>query len=284
VNRVHECRIIDGCLDRVFSGQGGVLLIEGPAGIGKTCLARELTARAQRRGCRALVGSAYEMEGAIAYGPFIDILQAALRESPADQDLIPAEIAGALSGRRPEAAPVPNSDPRAAQSYLFAAVAEFLRRRALAAPQVVVVENLHAADQVSRELFHFLARRLRDAPLLLVATLRDSETAGRASDKLLRGAGEAEPFAVLALGPLSAADHHELLRQQGDEQPLARERSDEIFRLSEGNPLYALELHAFLGRGPSAGGLRPAGTIPPSLRANVLERLSALSPGGRRGF
>lgn len=284
VNRVDECRTIDGCLDQVLAGRGGVLLIEGPAGIGKSRLVRELTARAQRRGCRALAGSAYEMEGAIAYGPFIDILQAALRESPADQDLIPAEIAGALSDRRPEARPVPNSDPRAAQSYLFAAVAEFLRRRALAVPLVVVVENLHAADQVSGELFHFLARRLRDAPLLLVATLRDRATAGGVPEKLLRSVGETRPVDILPLNPLSVADHHELLQQQSGEQPLARERSDEIFRLSEGNPLYALELHAFLGRYASAGEPRPqsAGTIPPSLRANVLERLAALSPGGRR--
>src|SRR3972149_11131384 len=130
------------------------------------------------------------MEGAIAYGPFIDVLRAALRESPPDRELLPAEIAGALSGGMPDAAPVPNADPRAAQTYLFAAIAEFLRHRAAAAPLVVVLENLHAADQASRELFHFLARRARELPVLLAGTRRDE---GTAPDKLLRSGGETLP-------------------------------------------------------------------------------------------
>src|SRR5581483_4375751 len=99
VNREAECRVIDGCLDQLLAGRGSVLVIEGPAGIGKTRLTRELIARAQRRGFHALVGSAYEMEGTIAYGPFLDILQAALRDSSAGQERIPAEIASVLSGR-----------------------------------------------------------------------------------------------------------------------------------------------------------------------------------------
>jgi tetratricopeptide (TPR) repeat protein len=209
------------------------------------------------------------MEAAVAYGPFIDILQAALRESPADHELIPAEIAGAVgAGGAPG---VPDSDPRAARTYLFAAIAEFLCRRAAAAPLVVVLENLHAADEGSRELFHFLARRARGTPVLLAATSRDEQGV---AEKLVRSLGEALPVTVLRLGPLSEADHHELLRQQGGDASLPRERSDEIFRLSEGNPLYALELHGHRGQSGAS--------VPPSLSANVLERLEALSPGARR--
>jgi len=272
VNRVSECQVLDECLERLAAGRGGVLLIEGPGGIGKSRMVRELTARARQRGFHALVGSAYEMEAAIAYGPFIDILQAALRASPAGEELIPAEIAGAVIGRAPGAPSVPNSDPRAAQTYLFAAIAEFLRRRAAAAPLVVVLENLHAADQGSRELFHYLARRTHETPVLLAATRRDE---GAAPDRLLRGIAEALPASVLSLAPLSEADHHELLRQQCGDPSLARERSEQIFRLSEGNPLYALELHGSRGRHSTA-------TIPLSLRTRVLEQLEALSPGARR--
>jgi DNA-binding SARP family transcriptional activator len=271
VNRATECRAIDSCLDELGAGRGSVLCIEGPGGIGKSRLVLELTTRARQRGYCVLAGSAYEMEGAIAYGPFIDVLRAALRESPTDRELLPAEIAGALSGGLPEAAPVPNADPRTAQTYLFAAIAEFLRRRAAAAPLVVVLENLHAADQASRELFHFLARRAREMPVLLAGTRRDE---GAAPDKLLRSVGETLPVTVLPLGPLNEEDHHELLRQQGGDASPSRERSDEIFRLSEGNPLYALELHGHRARSTA--------TIPPSLRANVLERLEALSPAARR--
>lgn len=284
VNREAECRVIDGCLDQLLAKRGGVLLIEGPAGIGKTRLTRELIARAQRRGFHTLVGSAYEMEGAIAYGPFLDILQAALRDSRAGQERIPAEIASVLSGGLQDAQPVPNSDPRAAQTYLFAGVAEFLRQRALSAPLVAVLENGHAADQGSLELFHFLARRLQDVPLLLVVTRRKEGMAtSDPLDKLVRSVREVATVNVLTLAPLSAADHHELLQQQSAQQLLPRERSDEIFRLSEGNPMYALELHEFRSQHPAPDAIesQSAATIPPSLRNNVSERLEKLSLSAR---
>jgi DNA-binding SARP family transcriptional activator len=285
VNREAECRVIDGCLDELLAKHGSVLLIEGPAGIGKTRLTRELVARAQRRGFHTLVGAAYEMEGSIAYGPFLDILRAALRDSPAGQERLPAEIASVLpncfgTGQRQDAQPVPNSDPRAAQTYLFAGIAEFLRQRAASAPLVVVLENSHAADQGSLELFHFLARRLQDVPLLLVATRRtEGATAGDPLDRLLRSVRETATLNVLTLGPLSAADQHELLQQQSGEHSLSREQSDEIFQLSEGNPMYALELHEF--HAPGEHQPRSAGTIPPSLRSSVAERLEKLSPSAR---
>jgi DNA-binding SARP family transcriptional activator len=284
VNREAECRVIDGCLDQLLAERGSVLLIEGPAGIGKTRLTRELIARAQRRGFHALVGSAYEMEGTIAYGPFLDVLQAALRDSPAGQERIPAEIASVLPGRLQDTQPVPNSDPLAAQTYLFAGVAEFLRQRAVSTPLVVVLENAHAADQSSLELFHFLARRLQEVPLLLVATRRKEGVAiGDPLDKLVRSVRETAMVNVLTLGPLSAVDHHELLQQQSGERSLSREQSDEIFQLSEGNPMYALELHEFRSRPASPGAHRSqsAGTIPPSLRSSVAERVEKLSSSAR---
>lgn len=275
VNREAECRVLEGCLDRLLAGRGGLLVIEGPAGIGKTRLTRELIARAKHRGCNALVGSAYEMEGSVAYGPILDILQAALRDGPAGRERIPAEIAAVLPGAPHEAPALPSADPRAAQTYLFASVAQFLRQRAQAAPLVVVLENGHAADQGSLELLHFLARRLHDARLLLVATRRSEMAGDDRFDKFVRSVRETATATTLALGPLSATDHHELLQQENGAHPLAREHSDEIFRLSEGNPMYALELYAFR-RGP-VGARRPTATIPPSLRASVAERLANLA-------
>ncbi len=284
VNREAECRVIDGCLDQLLAESGSVLLIEGPAGIGKTRLTRELIARAQRRGFHALAGSAYEMEGAIAYGPFLDILQAALRDSPAGRERIPAEIAAVLSGQLHDAQPVPNSDRRAAQAYLFTAIVEFLRQRAASAPLVVVFENIHVADQGSLELLHFIARRLQDVPLLLAATRRtEGAASGDPLDRLVRSLRETATVNVLALGPLSAVDHHELLQQQSGERSLSREQADEIFRLSEGNPMYALELYEFRHQPASPGAHRslPTGGIPPSLRNSIAERLEKLSSSAR---
>jgi DNA-binding SARP family transcriptional activator len=285
VNREAECQVIDGRLDQMLAKRGGVLLIEGPAGIGKTRLTRELVARAQRRGYSTLIGSGYEMEGAIAYGPFVEILQAALRDSAAGQELIPAEIASVMSGQAHGTRPVQNSDPRAAQTYLFAGIAEFLRQRAVSNPLVVILENCHAADQGTLEMFHFVGRRLQDVPLFLVATRRnDGTTTGDPLRKIIRSVGETVTADVLTLGPLSAADHHELLRQHGDQRSLTREHNNEVFRLSEGNPMYALELHEFRSQhsSPNPSRSQPVEMIPRSLSRNVAERLEKLSPSARQ--
>lgn len=284
VDREAECRVVDSCLDRLSQGRGAVLILEGPAGIGKTRLVWELVARAQQRGIGALIGSATETDGAVAYGPVIEILQAALRDDPADGDVVPAELAAAIPGHADDARPVASADPRAAQTYLFARVAEFLRRRAASDPLVVVFENCHAADRGTIEMLGYLGRRLRDVPLLLVATRRDDRSA--ALDPMTRLALRPGDVAaeVLTLGPLSDADHHELLRQHGDPRPPSRRYSDEIFRLSEGNPMFALELHEF--RAAQATGdvdrSRSAEAIPTSLRGSVAERLETLSPPARR--
>jgi tetratricopeptide (TPR) repeat protein len=118
-------------------------------------------------------------------------------------------------------------------------------------------------------------------PLLLVATRRKEAGAiGEPLDRLVRSVRETATVTVLALGPLSAGDQYELLQQQNGERSLSREQSDEIFRLSEGNPMYALELHEFRAL-PAAQGSRSTETIPPSLRSSVAERLAKLSSSAR---
>ncbi|MEA3411538.1 MAG: hypothetical protein U9R74_08355, partial [Pseudomonadota bacterium] len=137
----------------------------------------------------------------------------------------------------------------------------------------------------SLALWHFLARRLRELPMLLVATLRsDGQETGEFSSTRMRGLSAAVETHVLDLGPLAPDAHHELLRQRSGRGSLPRARADEVFKLSEGNPMYALELHDFRG-GQSIGNAATdglgEGTIPPSLRLSVAERLKGLSTPAR---
>lgn len=284
VGRIFECQVIDACLEQLSSQRGRLLLIEGPAGVGKTRLVWELIARARRHGFQVLVGSAYEAEATIAYGPFIEILRAALRDDPSDAELIPAEVLSAVSGAAQDAQPVRGSDPRAAQGYLFAGIVEFLRRRALATPLIVVVENCHAADRTTQELLHFLGRRLQDVPLLLIATRRNEEMTSKDPLGAFAHTLGASIAQTLVLGPLSANEHFELLRQHGGEASLSRARNNEIFRLSEGNPMYALELHEFGAQRAAnkADGAQPTDAIPPSLRHSITDRLERLSQPARQ--
>ena len=296
VGRETECQLIEQMLDRLRTEQGGVLVIEGPVGIGKTRLAQDLVARARRQAFQVLLGSVQDMEGPVAYSPFIEILQAALRERPDGQELIPAEIALALPGYAGDAQPVPNTDRRAAQGYLFARVLQFMSLRAASCPLVIVVEDLHAADEGSLELFHYLARHTADVPLLLAATCRSDQ--GPATTRIqerLRRLPPATTATVLSLGALQEAEHRDLLEQQAAKPGLSQDVIGEIFRLSEGNPLFALELYRHRSQqGRLAGTAQQEAqpslairadaveAVPSSLRYVVRDRVESVTPPARR--
>ena len=138
---------------RVAAGEPQVLLLTGPAGIGKTRLVTELARQAGEAGAQVRAGESAPLAGAaLAYGPFV----AALGEQAAwllDDD----EQGGMLAARH----------------RLFVRVLGLLGDLAAGAPLMVVLEDLHWADDSSRELLAFLTVRLREVPVLLVATARD---------------------------------------------------------------------------------------------------------------
>ena len=160
VGRVGERQALLALYARVVAGRPQVLLITGAAGIGKTTLVEELCARAESAagGARVLRGESAPLAGAaLAYGPFV----AALRDQ--------AEWMLADDG---------TPDMLAARHRLFVRVLELLAGLAARSPVVLVLEDLHWADDSSRELLAFLAVRLRDQPVMLVGTLRDEELPG----------------------------------------------------------------------------------------------------------
>ncbi len=82
VGRDIETTELKRLLDRMLTGQGGLPLIGGEPGVGKTRLARELLREAQQRGCLCLTDHCYEMEGAPPFAPFIEITEQAVRLVP----------------------------------------------------------------------------------------------------------------------------------------------------------------------------------------------------------
>ena len=84
VGREREFATLTARLDRAIAGQGGIVLVAGEPGIGKTRLAEELAATARERGARVLWGRCYEGEGAPAFWPWVEVLRAARDESAAE--------------------------------------------------------------------------------------------------------------------------------------------------------------------------------------------------------
>src|SRR4051794_24959283 len=125
------------------SGRGRVVLVSGEAGIGKSALVRAFAARAGGAGgLRFLWGACDAVRTPRALGPFVDIAEAA-----------GGELAAAMAAGAPPAA-------------VAAALATELRRE----PAIVVLEDLHWADEGTLDVVRLLTRRVDAAPALVVAT------------------------------------------------------------------------------------------------------------------
>ena len=290
VGRSAECAEIERALARLSAGEGGVMIIRGSVGLGKTRLIRELALKSRRQGRRVFLGGASEGEGAVTYAPFIQIFDSVLHEHPDLWELLPLEIGRLVPSFSGDGAIVPHADKLAAKGYLFAQVHRFFTGLAEADPAVVILEDLHAADKGSRELFDYLIRHRMEGPILFVATVRDEDSRpSRATDSPIHDGAAA----VLKLQPLTPDEHAQLIQQFATSSAIPSQVADRIFQLSEGNPLFALELLRFqAGNGaPAASDVQVetgigryssfSGSIPPSLRNVVEQRLAELSPLAR---
>ncbi|HEY3651176.1 MAG TPA: AAA family ATPase [Streptosporangiaceae bacterium] len=276
VGRGAEVARLRAAIERAAAGQPATVLVAGEAGIGKTRLVTEAAGYAAGLGVVALAGGCLDVgEGVLAYAPVVEALR------PLAGLLGPGELERVLDGAGEELARlVPelgsrDTARRAGQlepSRLFELLLGMLHRIAERAPVLLVAEDLHWADQSTRDLLAFLVRNLR-AGVALVLTCRSDEPRpghplGPFLAELSRG-GRAER---LELGWLGRRELTELVAGILGEPPspsLARE----ILARAEGNPFFAEELLA----------ARREGTrMPPALRDLLLARVDALPESAQR--
>jgi class 3 adenylate cyclase/tetratricopeptide (TPR) repeat protein len=251
VGRVAERQALLAVYARVVTGRSQVLLITGAAGIGKTRLVEELCAQAESAagGARVLLGESAPLAGAaLAYGPFV----AALRDQ--------AEWMLADDG---------TPDMLAARHRLFVRVLELLAGLATRSPVVLVLEDMHWADDSSRELLAFLAVRLRDQPVMLVGTLREEGLAGSVGQWLAEL--ERRPgVSRLRLRGLADGEIAELVTGLLPADVASADRVAAVVGAADGNPLYAREL---ADAGP--------GALPASITDAVLAKAAGLTVQAR---
>src|SRR5579859_2146680 len=224
-------RLVAG-LERVARGQGCVTFLAGSAGIGKTRLAHEALALARERGFLVLEGSAYALEGRLAYAPILAAFGPFLRrlDSPHQARLVSGlPDLGQLFTDLRLPAPVLLSDPALEKTRLFEAVARLLERLTRETPVLLFLDDLHWADPASIELLHYLSRGIADQAVLVLGTYRSEEIdsarglrqlltslrrAGLASEEILTRL-EPEAVAELAAGMLGSSAPGELLALLG---------------------------------------------------------------------
>ncbi|MEQ8278458.1 MAG: AAA family ATPase [Deltaproteobacteria bacterium] len=235
-------------LDEAAAGRGSVWLVTGEAGIGKTRLAEALADRAAARDVGCHWGRCWEGGGAPSYWPWIQILRGVLRRHPGLADAadgIASEAARAsLAALVPELLPTtgdtPKLDPERERFRLFEAVFGVLVDAASTEPQVVLLEDLHAADTSSVQLLDFVARQVDGVPLLVLATYRDQDAERTAVGAML--AKVARIAHQTPLARLQEADVAELLA--GRDPTITRR----VYEASEGNPLFVVEVARLLER------------------------------------
>src|SRR5215475_10499187 len=190
VGRDREVAELVAGLEDAAGGRGRLFLIAGEPGIGKTWLAEHLAGYAIARGTRVLWGRCWEGGGAPPFWPWAQMI-GTLAEDCDDATLAAWLGTGADSiaqvvpvlAKRLESSAAPAAAIResaAARFSLFGAITGFFKHAASAQPLLLVLDDLHAADDASLLLLQFLAHDLRGVRLLVVGTYRDVD-AGRPS-------------------------------------------------------------------------------------------------------
>jgi DNA-binding CsgD family transcriptional regulator len=234
IERSEQLDVIGRLLAEVVElGEGALVFVGGEAGAGKTSLVHEFAAGS---GVRVVVGGSEPLRTPRAHGPLLDLA---------------AELGGDLSVL---------VERGAGPGDLVDALAQ-----AVTEPTVLVVEDLHWADEATLDLLRVLARRLRRIPALVLATYRDDELSRTHPLRVLLGELATERRVHRVSLPLLSADGVALLAtgRAVDVQ--------DLYRLTGGNPFFVTEV---LAAGPDGA--------PDTVLDAVLARAARLPPLTRR--
>jgi tetratricopeptide (TPR) repeat protein len=265
VGRESEGAALTSAYQRARSRRPTTVLVSGEAGIGKSRLVAHTTPQLPGTPL-TLIGGCLELgsQGA-PFVPFVAVVRDLVRQLGRENVMRLLPYGGsALGDWLPDLGPAP---ARYGRTRLLEEVLTLIGRAAQARPIVLVVEDLHWADESTGELFAYLVRNLADAAVLLIGTLR---TGGHANRQLFAELGRRNEVVHVPLEPLDHRHVAELLAAI-DGRPPDPVRSKRIHRRSGGNPLFVEAL--------SDAGESPA----EDLRGLLLARITGL-PDPDRGL
>lgn len=271
IGRAHAAALVQGELDRTLGSHGGVVLVAGEAGIGKTALVRDVAAGARSRRAIVAVASSWEADGAPDHWPWVQLVRGLEQAATAEEWSAAHAAAGDglsdLLGAAPATAGAKSGDELA--FWRADAVTTLLVTLARARPVVVVLDDLHWADAASLELLAFVARHTWFEQLLVVGTYRDVEI--DAADHPLRTHITAllGSATTVTLTGLEAAEVATLIERVAGEAP-DDDLVAEVHRRTGGNPFFVEQM---VRLGAIEGALS---TVPPGVREVVEARLARL--------
>jgi ATP/maltotriose-dependent transcriptional regulator MalT len=239
LERDHETTRLESAVEAARQRHGRVVLVHGPAGIGKSSLVRAFADTAVERDATVRIGYCDDLRAPRAFAPFRDMAR----------------------GRGPLGEALQRGADRA--EVLDALLDEFddpLR------PVVVVLEDLHWADEATLDALQVVGRRISDLPVALIATYRDDEVVGAHPLQRVLAGLVGGPMERISLRPLS----REAVGALAD-RPVAD--VEDLYITTGGNPFY---VHAVLAA--------PNTAVPPTVRDAVLARVFTLPEATQRAL
>jgi DNA-binding CsgD family transcriptional regulator len=279
LEREPELEALGDALARAADGSGGCVLIEGPAGVGKSRLVASARARAAEAGLRVLQARGAALEREFAFGVARQLFEQSLGAVTENerQALLAgaAGLAGRLVGQAgPEVTAQSGETAFGALHGLYWLTANL----ADSGPLLLAVDDAHWADPPSLQFLGYLSRRLEGMPVLLLAAGRAPDPEAEGLWKELASDPAAEVLRPLALSEAAAST---IVRERlGPE--VDAEFSAACHQATGGNPLFLRELVAALEGAEIAPTRQAAETVtavgPPAVGRFVLHRLERLGP------
>src|SRR5262245_10349453 len=254
VGRSEERATLRRLVERAMAGSGSVALIAGEAGLGKTRLVDEIALEARARGMFVVRGQCHDMEGAPPYLPFVEAIEYGLTVSARDV------FRAAMGEAGPEIArfvpkvrvafpdlPPPLALPTdQARHYMFESVCDFFARAAAIQPLLIVLEDLHWADESTTQMLQSVARRADRSALLVIGTYRDVDLVpGHPMMRAIEHLSRLPALTRIALKRLSAAEVAEILTSLAGQEPPER-LVQLVFAETEGVPFFVEEIYRHL--------------------------------------
>jgi ATP/maltotriose-dependent transcriptional regulator MalT len=271
VGRAAELDAVDSALAWLGARTGGFLLVGGEPGIGKSRLLEELAERAARRNYFVLSGRAAEFEREMPFAAWVDAMDSHVGSLDATRlSRMGVERTEELAGIFPSLGDLDGAGLPDDRFRAHRAVRELLDGLASTRPLVVVLDDLHWADQASLELLAALARRPPERAVLVAGGHRPADTL----DPLRAALDRADHALALELGPLPETDARRLI-------PSATPAPRRAGLLAEagGNPFYLQQLARVPGsaaRNGPAELIEGGFTVPAGVAASIAEELAAL--------
>lgn len=285
VGRAGEIEALQASLRAAAGARGQLVTIAGEAGIGKTRTLEEFFARAGVPEARMLRGRCPEAEGVPAYWPWAQALRAHVERSdtaslraalgPAAAQL--ARLVPAIRERLPDVPEATVVDPEESRFRLFDGLASFLQRLGTREAHVVIVDDLHWADEGTMLVLEFVVPEIRRSRVLIICTYRDAEMRrtprrfaqlARADERIvLRGLDLADAAAIVEDEAAAAVP-----------PPLVAR----LHRTTGGNPYFLHELLRWLRNEGRLTAEDVEGELPDEVRELLRRRVAPLADEDRR--